>query len=93
MRRRNNGEGSYRKKKKKKQYEYYERYIDNEGIVKRKHIRATSRDELDKKVEIWKKQLKEDTLEEDKRITVSEWSDRYLDIIKLSVNGQNVCST
>lgn len=85
MRRRNNGEGSYRVNKKKKQYEYYERYIDNEGIVKRKHIRATSRDELDKKVEIWKKQLKEDTLEEDKRITVSEWSDRYLDIIKLSV--------
>lgn len=85
MRRRKKGEGSYRVNKKKKLYEYYERYIDNEGIVKRKHIRATSREELDKKVEGWKKQLAEGTLEEDKRITVSEWSDRYLDIIKLSV--------
>lgn len=87
MRRRSNGEGSYRIDKKKKLYEYYERYIDNEGVVKRKHIRAKSREELDKKVECWKKQLEEGTLEEDKRITVSEWSDRYLDIIKLSVDG------
>ena len=85
MRRRSNGEGSYRIDKKKKLYEYYERYIDNEGVVKRKHIRAKSREELDKKVECWKMQLEEGTLEEDKRITVSEWSDRYLDIIKLSV--------
>ena len=62
MRRRSNGEGSYRIDKKKKLYEYYERYIDNEGVVKRKHIRAKSRDELDKKVECWKKQLEEGTL-------------------------------
>ncbi len=85
MRRRNNGEGSYRINNKKKQYEYFERYIDNEGITKRKHIRATSREELDKKVEDWKRQLAEGSITEDKRITVSEWADRYLEAIKTTV--------
>ena len=85
MRRRNNGEGSYLINKKKKQYEYYERYIDNEGITKRKHLRASSKEELDKKVEEWKRQLAEGMLQEDKRITVAEWSDRYLQIVKTTV--------
>lgn len=88
MRRRSNGEGSYRINKKIKLYEYYERYIDNEGVVKRKHIRAKSREELDKKVAVWKKQLEDGTIEEDKRITVSEWSDRYLDIIRYTVKAR-----
>lgn len=85
MRRRSNGEGSYRINKRKNIYEYYERYLNREGIYKRKHIRAKSREEIEKKVEDWKKQLKEGNLDEDKRITVSEWSDRYLEIIKEAV--------
>lgn len=85
MRRRSNGEGSYLINKKKKLYEYYERYIDNDGVSKRKHIRAPSREQLDRKVAEWKQQLEDGNIQEDKRVTIAEWADRYLQIIKPTV--------
>lgn len=85
MRRRRKGEGSFSIDKKANRYEYFERYVNSDGISKRKHIRAQSKEELDKKVSEWKQILLDGNLNEDKKITVSDWVERYKSIIKLSV--------
>lgn len=90
MKRRRNGEGSYYRNS-SGAYVYACRYVDPlTGKKKRKAITAATKEKLDEKVSIWKKNLA--AKESPEKMTVGDWCEQFLRNVKPTVKTKTFAS-
>ena len=86
LKRRRNGEGSYGYDSKQKRYWYACSYEDPvTGEHKRKYITSIDKGERDRKAKEWEEYIEKQHSPEAERITVGEWMDQFLSLVKPTI--------
>lgn len=89
LKRRRNGEGSYGYDSKQKRYWYACSYEDPvTGEHKRKYITSIDKGERDRKAKEWEEYIEKQHSPEAERITVGEWMDQFLSLVKPTIKAK-----